>query len=271
MTDWRDQAACLQAPDPEIFYSYYAEDIADALSFCTRCPVVAQCLNAANSFESNTSFAYGIWGAHTPIKRKPSMRRELKAYGRPRKPKPNTRPGTHEEPPAGMLTLHDILHLVAPAGIECSYGNMQQKLLAHLPQPVKIPGLKGYQWAETLELLQDMEKLSRSYQERLAWRRRGAVTRQQTRQILSQLTGTDVDNRQIRDRWIKRVKNRGLKPCCEKTVWGQPLYNLAEDQPGWKHVYREVPGISSQLLDQVTEIAVRDFTNNSKEEARWSA
>lgn len=265
MRDWRDQAACLQAPDPEIFYSNYAEDIAEARSFCNRCPVVAQCLNAANSFESSTAFAYGIWGARTPIRRKPSMRRELKAYGRPREPKMNAKLAAPQETLKGMLTLHDILHLVAPAGIECSYGNMQQKLLAYLPQPMKIPGLKAYQWAETPELFQDMEKLSQSYQERLAWRRRGAVTRQQARQILSQLTGTDVDNRVIRDRWIKRVKKAGLKPCCEKTVWGASLYYLRENQEAWKHVYREVPGMSSQLLDQVTEIAARDFINNPKE------
>lgn len=255
MTDWRDQAACLRAPDPEIFYSNYAEDIANARSFCKRCPVVTQCLNAASDFESHTAFAYGIWGARTPIERKPSMRRELKAYGRPREPKME-----------GMLTLHDILHLVAPAGLECSYGNMQQKLLTHLPKPVKIPGTRSYKWPETLELLQAMAKLSRSYQERLAWRRRGAVTRQQARQILSNLTGADVDNRVIRDRWIKRVKKLGLKPCCKKTVWGAPLYYLGETQESWKHVYQDVPGMSSQLLDQVAKIAARDFINNFKGE-----
>lgn len=262
MSDWRDQAACLRAPDPEIFYSHYAEDIADARSFCTRCPVVTQCLNAASEFENRTTFAYGIWGARTPIDRKPSMRRELKAYGRPREPKINAKLAAPQETSEVMLTLHDILRLVAPAGIECSYGNMQQKLLAYLPQPEKIPGLKAYQWVETPELAQAMAKLSQSYQERLAWRRKGAVTRQQARQILSDLTGADVDNRVIRDRWIKRVKNLGLKPRCEKTVWGAPLYNLAEDQENWRAVYREVPGMSLELLDQMTKIAVRDFINN---------
>lgn len=264
MSNWRDLAACRQAANPEIFYSQYAEDIENARSFCKSCPVVAQCLNAANDFENHTAFAYGIWGARTPIDRKPSMRRELKAYGRPRKPKMNARAVTSEKLPEVMLTLHDILRLVAPGGIECSYGNMQQKLLAYLPQPMKIPGTRGYQWAETPELTHVMEKLSRSYQERLAWKRMGAVTRQQARQTLSQLTGTNVDNRQIRDRWLKRVKKSNLKPCCKQTVWGAPLYYLAEDQESWKHVYREVPGISSQLLDQVTEIARQGFINQTQ-------
>lgn len=263
MTDWRDRAACLRAPDPDIFYSHYAEDIADAMSFCRRCPVVIQCLNAVTAFESNTALAYGIWGACTPITRKPLMKRKFKAYGRSRSHTMTTQSVAGKETLEGMLTLHDILRVIAPAGIECTYGIMQQKLLAYLPRPAKIPRLKAYHWAETPELSQAMAKLSRSYQERLKWRRKGAVTRRQARRILSELTGSDVDNRRIRDRWVKRVKNRGLKPCCEETVWGAPLYNLAEDQENWQYVYREVPGINSQLLDQVTKIAVRNFINKT--------
>lgn len=56
--------ACLPAPDPDIFFSEFAVDIALAKSMCAVCPMVQSCLNYGMKHENN-----GIWGGLTPEER----------------------------------------------------------------------------------------------------------------------------------------------------------------------------------------------------------
>ena len=81
--DWRARAACRDA-DPEIFFPVGDPDDPadernlDALSYCARCPVVAECLAFALA-----KIPYGIAGGMTA-----AQRRELRAAALPRTPSP---------------------------------------------------------------------------------------------------------------------------------------------------------------------------------------
>lgn len=261
MSYWRDQAACLSAPDPDIFFSFKLEAIEEAKEYCMRCPVAGECLSAASVFEKRSQ-VFGVWGGRTAVERRPSaVSTYLRGYGLS---KGASRRGKHARDGArveGMVTLKDILKATAPLGVECSYTTMYAKMLNGLPAPVKAPGVRAYLWVMTPGLSKIMVGLSGAYQERLAWRRRGAVTRVEARQILSGLSGASVDSREHRYRWLRCVQRLGLQACCPNTVWGESLYDFSENQEGWVEVYREVPGISVGLLDQVVEQAVREFSN----------
>jgi hypothetical protein len=56
MNEWKSRAACGDAPDPEIFFDPHGH-IADALAYCNRCPVVAECVETARDERE-----HGIWG-----------------------------------------------------------------------------------------------------------------------------------------------------------------------------------------------------------------
>ena len=64
MTDWRDDAKCLEVDDPEMFFPaariafVLVEQIDKAKAICARCDVAAQCLDYALTTGQN----YGIYG-----------------------------------------------------------------------------------------------------------------------------------------------------------------------------------------------------------------
>ena len=65
--------ACRDVDDPNIFHPEalgqgVAAATAEALTHCARCPVVAVCLDFADSIESGQT-AHGIWGGLTPAQR----------------------------------------------------------------------------------------------------------------------------------------------------------------------------------------------------------
>lgn len=66
--EWREHAACRDA-DPETFFPDkgfdYDRQVAEALEFCRRCPVTAECLEAGRNEK------VGIWGGKPPRDRKP--------------------------------------------------------------------------------------------------------------------------------------------------------------------------------------------------------
>lgn len=61
-TDWKQQAACLDAP-PEIFFPIAEGDTQAARQYCDNCPVQEQCA------EYGLGQNYGIWGGLTPSQR----------------------------------------------------------------------------------------------------------------------------------------------------------------------------------------------------------
>lgn len=70
MTDWRHHAAC-KAADPEIFFPVGTGgpallQIAEAKTYCRRCPFVDPCL--AWAFEHGED--HGIWGGMTEDERR---------------------------------------------------------------------------------------------------------------------------------------------------------------------------------------------------------
>jgi WhiB family redox-sensing transcriptional regulator len=59
---WRNDAAC-RGTDPAVFFPERATSPEPALAICARCPVRAECLDAADDD--------GIWGGTTAVERKP--------------------------------------------------------------------------------------------------------------------------------------------------------------------------------------------------------
>ena len=57
--EWEQSAACRDLPTAA-FFSDDLDDISDAKRFCLRCPVRAECLDAAVARHE----MYGIWGGH---------------------------------------------------------------------------------------------------------------------------------------------------------------------------------------------------------------
>jgi hypothetical protein len=81
MTSWEDRAACLDAPDPEVFFPVQLGGrpargkphpmIRQALVYCDVCPVRRECLWEGISNMEN----WGVWGGHyLPEKRKRNWR-----------------------------------------------------------------------------------------------------------------------------------------------------------------------------------------------------
>lgn len=73
---WRDNARCLDATDPEVFYPVgkngYANtaQIEVAKQFCHSCPVRTPCLTEALARGDD----WGIWGGQTPAERRQTRR-----------------------------------------------------------------------------------------------------------------------------------------------------------------------------------------------------
>lgn len=63
---WMRDAKCADTPDPDLFFSGVAEDIAKAQGICKGCPVRILC--ASYAIENNTEG--GVWGGLTEADRK---------------------------------------------------------------------------------------------------------------------------------------------------------------------------------------------------------
>lgn len=64
MTDWRDRAACQDAPS-DLFFPEQGESYAQARAICAGCPVLAPCL----AYALRTRQPEGMWGGTTPRER----------------------------------------------------------------------------------------------------------------------------------------------------------------------------------------------------------
>ena len=75
--DWKTQAACRTAPDPELFFpaplsGRNADQIyAPARRVCAQCPVRNDCLLEAMAVEGDRNVQYraGVWGGLSPGQR----------------------------------------------------------------------------------------------------------------------------------------------------------------------------------------------------------
>jgi WhiB family transcriptional regulator, redox-sensing transcriptional regulator len=66
VTDWRQRAKCRESGDPDAWFTervtVQGKGVAEyALGFCRRCPVQAECLEAAMALDER----WGIWGGAT--------------------------------------------------------------------------------------------------------------------------------------------------------------------------------------------------------------
>ena len=80
---WHDEAACLTAPDPEIFFPAgttggAAGQIVAAKAVCAQCPVRTQCLEFALTSRQD----FGVWGGLTEEERRPRRRSRQRAARR---------------------------------------------------------------------------------------------------------------------------------------------------------------------------------------------
>ncbi|MGL4177518.1 MAG: WhiB family transcriptional regulator [Dermatophilaceae bacterium] len=74
--DWQVAALCAQV-DPELFFPEDGGSAREALAVCLRCPVRAQCLEAALARGER----FGVWGGMTPG-RLARLRRERRIAAR---------------------------------------------------------------------------------------------------------------------------------------------------------------------------------------------
>jgi len=69
MSNWRDKAACLGAPDPDIWHAASgSQDERDAQAVCYGCPVRAACLADADRVEV-PGHVWGVRGGLTAEER----------------------------------------------------------------------------------------------------------------------------------------------------------------------------------------------------------
>ena len=73
---WWERAACLGIPSDIMFPCGNTAGISDrfiyreALSYCSKCPVVKQCLSYAMELETDKQAGrWGVWGGTTPRQR----------------------------------------------------------------------------------------------------------------------------------------------------------------------------------------------------------
>lgn len=64
--DWREDALCIAAPDPDLFFPVGPEGIEPARRVCGRCPVTGQCLAEA----LGRAEIDGVWGGTTSSERR---------------------------------------------------------------------------------------------------------------------------------------------------------------------------------------------------------
>lgn len=54
---WRDEAACRGA-DPSVMVPDHVDDVAEALTYCARCPVIDEC----DEYAERNGETHGVWG-----------------------------------------------------------------------------------------------------------------------------------------------------------------------------------------------------------------
>jgi len=72
--EWMDEAECLQAPDPNLFFPNAATErdlIDEARRYCWRCPVQDECLEYALKYKISD----GIFAGLLPDQRRSILRR----------------------------------------------------------------------------------------------------------------------------------------------------------------------------------------------------
>jgi len=72
-TEWQNSAACRGHSDPDIWYSNSQGDRKIAKQFCSRCPVVTECLEYALKYRD----PWGLWGGQGQVERKARKRSSL--------------------------------------------------------------------------------------------------------------------------------------------------------------------------------------------------
>lgn len=108
MTDWR-RAACLRAPDPELFFppeeltSFQKKEWYDTAreDYCDQCPIEAACL--ADAVQRNAEA--GMWGGTTPTERKAMRSHHARQRGDPPRGNPNKLRHTTTADEAGNLDV----------------------------------------------------------------------------------------------------------------------------------------------------------------------
>lgn len=65
--DWKAKAACIAAPDPDVFYATDGSELEAARHYCSSCPVAHPCLSMALSVPASGDF--GVWGGMTKDER----------------------------------------------------------------------------------------------------------------------------------------------------------------------------------------------------------
>ena len=64
--EWREDAVCIAAPDPDLFFPAGPEDLAPARRVCLSCPVAGECLAEA----LGRAEIDGVWGGTTTAERR---------------------------------------------------------------------------------------------------------------------------------------------------------------------------------------------------------
>ena len=77
-TEWQERALCASV-DPWLFFQHEGSHSADALKLCRQCPVRAECLESALSWEAQQAqqdmrYTYGVWGGTTARERRAILR-----------------------------------------------------------------------------------------------------------------------------------------------------------------------------------------------------
>lgn len=121
MDNWREQASC-STYDSEMFFpdmaAYRDGGVDRAKAVCRRCPVEAECLQAAMAAGEKN----GIWGGRTPEERAKLRRRMLrrpepsKPCSRCRKPRPLRLFPRREDAPDGHATVCTPCNTLAAVG-----------------------------------------------------------------------------------------------------------------------------------------------------------
>lgn len=80
---WKDEGACSEVSDPDIFFPERGQGAKAAKAICNRCPVRAECLAYALATVAPAD-DFGVWGGTSPQERqrirKARRRRRLAAY-----------------------------------------------------------------------------------------------------------------------------------------------------------------------------------------------
>jgi Transcription factor WhiB len=85
---WQYDAACQDAPDPDVFFPGKGEDGGAAKQVCAACPVTSECLDFALATMPHPDMDFGVYGGLTPPERArlrggPLLVRDHRLDGRP--------------------------------------------------------------------------------------------------------------------------------------------------------------------------------------------